>query len=104
MNPVSVNNGFFTICQNDNSKPQTQHCTTPVSAIMGSGFDQLDFGSTPVGGSTGWLTTTAPVTPGDKLKLRFIVFDEGDGILDSSALIDNFQWGTQMVSAPVTVQ
>jgi hypothetical protein len=99
MNPVSVNNGFFTICQNDNSKPQTQHCTAPVSQIAGSGF-----GDNMNGGSTGWLTTTAPVTPGDKIKLRFIVFDEGDGILDSSALIDNFQWGTQMVSAPVTVQ
>jgi len=103
MNPVSVNNGFFTICKNDNSKPQTKHCTHPVADIQGSGYD-IDQGGSPVGGSTGWLTTTAPVTPGDKIKLRFIIFDEGDGILDSSALIDNFQWQTGVVAGPVTVQ
>jgi hypothetical protein len=70
---------------------------------MGTGFD-LDDGGRPVGGSTGWLTTTAPVTPGDTLKLRFAIFDEGDGIYDSSVLIDNFQWLAGAVSAPITVQ
>jgi hypothetical protein len=104
MNPVSVNNGFFTICKNDTSKPQTQHCNQPVSAIAGTGYDTSDFGSEPIGGSTGWLTTTAPVTPGDKIKLRFIIFDEVDHIYDSAALIDNFQWLTDKVDGPVTVQ
>jgi len=104
MNPVTVNNSFFSICQNSSSKPQTQHCTMPISAIMGTGYDKDDGGGEPIGGSTGWLTTTVPVVPGDHLKLRFIVFDEGDGILDSSALIDNFQWQTGMVAAPVTIQ
>lgn len=102
-NAISVNNGFFTICKNDNTKPQTQHCTHPVSDIMGTGYDKAT-GGTPEGGSTGWLTTTAPVTPGDKIKLRFIIFDEGDDILDSAALIDNFQWLTNKVDGPVTVQ
>lgn len=98
MNPVSVNNGFFTICENGTT-PQTKHCTNPVSEIAGSGY-----GDNHNGGSTGWLTTTAPVSPGDHIKLRFMVFDEGDGILDSAALIDNFQWQTGTVAAPVTVQ
>ena len=73
---------------------------------MGTGYDRTDgFGGTdPQGGSTGWLTTTVPVTPGDKIKLRFIVFDEGDHILDSAAIIDNFKWLTGVVDAPVTVQ
>jgi hypothetical protein len=108
-NPVTVNSGFFTVCQNDPSKPQTQHCNMPITAIKGTGFDQSDFdpfggGSIPVGGSTGWLTTTAPVTPGDHIKLRFVIFDEGDGIYDSSALIDNFKWLPSMITAPVTIQ
>ncbi|MEO6951217.1 MAG: putative metal-binding motif-containing protein [Polyangia bacterium] len=102
-NPISVNNGFFTICQNDSSKPQTQHCTKDVSAISGTGYEQMDFSSTPVGGSTGWLTTTVPVTPGDKIKLRFLVYDEGDNIYDSSALIDNFQWLTGAIQGPITI-
>lgn len=104
MNPVSVNNGFFTICKNGTT-PQTKHCTQPVSAISGTGYDKTDAfgGSEPVGGSTGWLTTTAPVTPGDHIKVRFIIFDEGDSILDSAALIDNFKWDTGVVQGPVTV-
>ena len=102
-NPISVNNGFFTICQNDSSKPQTQHCTQDVSKISGTGYEQSDFGGTPVGGSTGWLTTTVPVTPGDKIKLRFLVYDEGDNIYDSASLIDNFQWLTGAITAPVTI-
>jgi hypothetical protein len=55
-----------------------------------------------VGGGTGWLKTTAPVTPGETIKLRFIILDEGDSRYDSSVLIDNFKWELQAVSAPVT--
>ncbi len=133
MNPVTINNGFFTVCTNDTSKPQTQHCTMPVSGINGTGFEdppgggggsgfpcsttadcfglgacvggmcQLGgaSGSIP-GGSTGWLTTTSPVTPGEDVTLHFIIFDEGDHILDSAALIDNFRWGTSVVMTPTT--
>ena len=102
-NPVSVNNGFFTVCKNSASKPQTQHCTHPVTDIAGTGYD-VDGGGDPIGGSTGWLTTTTPVTPGDTLKVRFIIFDEGDHILDSAALIDNFKWLTEAVPGPITIQ
>jgi hypothetical protein len=102
-NPVTINNGFFTVCQNDPSKPQTQHCTKPVSDIAGTGYETTEFGSTPIGGGTGWLTTTSPVTPGEEVTLHFIVFDEGDGILDSAAVIDNFQWGSAPVDGPVTI-
>ena len=61
----------------------------------------LGGGSIP-GGSTSWLTTTAPVTPGEDVTLHFIIFDEGDHILDSAALIDNFRWGTSVVMTPTT--
>ena len=54
------------------------------------------------GGSTGWLTTTAPIAPNEDITLRFVIFDEGDGVLDSSVLIDNFQWGAATVMGPST--
>jgi hypothetical protein len=111
-NPVTVNNGFFTVCTNDTSKPYTQHCTQPVSDINGTGFEDSPGGGISIpglpvpgnipGGSTGWLTTTSPVTPGEDVVLHFIIFDEGDHILDSAALIDNFRWGTSVVSGPST--
>ncbi len=105
MNTISVDNGFFTVCENSSAHPpQTQHCTKPVSDIAGTNFEKKGFDGVPVGGSTGWLTTSAPVVPGDRITLRFIIFDEGDDIYDSAVLLDNFQWLTEAVAGPVTVQ
>jgi hypothetical protein len=78
------------------------NCTQPVTAIAGTGFDDDDGAGAPIGGSTGWLSTTAPIQPGEDVTLRFVIFDEGDGMYDSSALIDNFQWGATSVSGPST--
>jgi hypothetical protein len=43
-------------------------------------------------GSTGWLRTTIPVTPGNSFRIRLVTYDSTDGNLDSSTLIDNWQW------------
>lgn len=103
-NPVTINSGFFTICDQPG-------CATPVSAIDGTGYETITSVFDPttlqtvmeaVGGSTGWLTTTVPINPGETFTLRFVVFDEGDDIYDSAVLLDNFTWGTTAVSAPVT--
>jgi V8-like Glu-specific endopeptidase len=108
MNPITVNNGLFTVCTNSTTK-YTMNCTQPVTQIAGTGYDDnasggiLGGGNVPIGGSTGWLTTTAPVTPGEDLTLHFIIFDEGDGIYDSAALIDGFQWSLTAASAPSTI-
>ena len=56
----------------------------------------------PVGGSTGWLTTTAPVTSGETIDLVFSVFDEGDARLDSMVIIDNFRWDITPTDVPCT--
>jgi len=103
MNPITVNNGFFTICANDNAKPQTQHCTHSVDELAGTGYEDTLQGKV-IGGSTGWLRTSAPVIPGDEITLRFMIFDEGDHIYDSAAIIDAFAWSTDVIDAPVTVQ
>lgn len=50
----------------------------------GTGFDAH--------GSTGWLRTSWPIRGGEKFFLTFSIHDEGDGIYDSLALLDNFQW------------
>ena len=82
--PININNAFFTV--------------TSSSALTGTGFENG------VGGGTGWLTTTAPVTPGETITLEFTIGDVGDGIYDSTVLIDNFQWSVDEVTEPDTQQ
>ncbi|HEX6837228.1 MAG TPA: choice-of-anchor L domain-containing protein, partial [Polyangia bacterium] len=106
MHPITVNSGFFTVCDNDTSKPQTQHCMFPPSQNQGTGYETTGSpipipGDIP-GGSTGWLTTTAPIAPGEDITLKFVIFDEGDGVLDSAVLLDNFKWGAASVGGPTT--
>jgi hypothetical protein len=68
-----------------------------------AGCTRPNVGSTcTVGGTTGWLTTTAPVTPGEMVDLTFSIFDEGDGILDSMVIIDNFRWEVTGSTGPCT--
>ena len=93
-NRVSINIGFFDIC--DDTLGAT--CTGEED-LIGTGYEM---GSTD-GGGTGWLTTTAPVRPGEKVRLTFLVFDEGDSAYDSTVLIDNFRWHVEQVEGPITV-
>jgi hypothetical protein len=104
-NPITVNAGFFTVCTNS-TKPQTMHCMHPPSDNNGTGYETTGSpiplpGEVP-GGSTGWLSTTAPIQPNEDVTLRFVIFDEGDGVLDSAVLLDNFQWGAATVTGPST--
>jgi putative metal-binding protein len=101
MNPITVNSGFFTVCTNG-ATPQTMNCTKPVTGIAGTGYEDDDGTGEPIGGSTGWLTTTAPIAPGEDITLRFVIFDEEDGIYDSAALIDNFSWGAMSITGGPT--
>ena len=101
-NPITVNNGFFTVCQNGSTQ-YTMNCTSPVTQIMGTGYEDDDGSGEPIGGSTGWLTTTSPVKPGEAITLHFIIFDEGDHIYDSAVLIDNFQWSINSTKGPTTI-
>jgi hypothetical protein len=112
--PVSVNNGFFDRCTSNtptaccssnspfgcNDPTTTAACPGGPGELGGTGFgltgNQYTFpvcqdGQT-LGGATGWLTTQAPVTPGETFTLEFMIWDTGDGVLDSSVLLDNFEW------------
>ena len=103
-NPVSVNNQFFQACSPKNaivgcsgtSSPPADTCTLGDGELQGTGFfiaadstcGQTDSG----GGATGWLTTQAPVTPGEIITLQFMVWNTGDEAYDSSVLLDNWNW------------
>ncbi|WP_437580205.1 hypothetical protein [Sorangium sp. So ce887] len=76
--PVSVNIGFFDVCEG---------CELGPDELEGTGFGLWDDA-----GATRWLRTQAPVTGGEQLKLRFMIFDTGDDARDSTALVDGFKW------------
>ena len=106
-NPITVNVGFFDACDSAPicSGMKTNSCTpNKVKELDGSGYELDDGTGTRQGGGTGWLTTTAPVVPGENATLRFIIFDEGDHILDSAVIIDNFVWQLDASSGPTTIQ
>jgi hypothetical protein len=95
-NPVTVNLAgvFFPI-------PGSPTFDSP--ALAGTGFGGLIANSqggsnsyarktTVLGGSTGWLTTTVPVQPGEIMTIRYVLWDSSDHLFDSTAIIDNWQW------------
>lgn len=84
-NPVSVNNSFFEVC-----KPKGCYmCPSGPGELAGTGMELNN-----TGGATKWLTTDAPVTPGEVVQLELIVFDVSDNVLDSLVLVDNFRWSS----------
>ncbi len=97
-NPVSVNNAFLQVCGCTGNPPSP--CTAggkkfPCSLgdldLLGTGFG-FDTTGGQDHGSTGWLQTKAPVTGNSQITLRWAVYDSTDGILDTTTLIDNWQW------------
>jgi hypothetical protein len=107
MNPISVNNGFFDRCTPNvdigcapGAVKATSKCPGGTSELKGTGYG-VDgkwcegVGGTKTstsGGATGWLTSKAPVTAGEEFTLELMIWDTGDGVLDSSVLLDNFKW------------
>jgi hypothetical protein len=102
-NPVSVNNGFFDRCSPKNAtvgcagtSPSTNACAGGSADLAGTGFliaNAMDCGQNDSGGgATGWLTTSAPVKPGETITIDFMIWDTGDSVYDSSVLIDKFNW------------
>lgn len=80
--PVSVNNNLFVV-------PGCTTCTSPV--LSGTGFDG-SCGGFIKGGSTNWLYSYAPVTPGETATFHTSVWDTGDQVWDSTVLIDSWEW------------
>ena len=105
-NLLSANSDFLEVCACAGGPPclaggKSFACALGADQLVYSGYG-IDKSVDGAGhGATGWLTTTAPVTPGGTFTLRFAIWDAGDGLHDSTVLIDNFQWITE---GTVTVQ
>jgi hypothetical protein len=67
-------------------------CELGPDELAGTGFEGDSGGGDPPHAATGWLTTSAPVEPGEVITLRFAIWDMGDEKLDSTILLDNFTW------------
>lgn len=103
-NPVSVNNAFLEACACTGGPPcwappeqpkKKFTCDLGALALEKTGFEAR--------AATGWLSTKAPVEPGAEITLRLAVYDSGDGILDSTVLIDDFRWLGDKSDLPQTV-
>jgi hypothetical protein len=102
-NPVSVNNAFLEVCGCSGGPPCTAGgknfpCARGNQELVGTGFEGH--------AATSWLVTKAPIEAGTTtITMRWGVYDSGDGILDSTTLIDNWQWiatpGTQVGTEPI---
>jgi hypothetical protein len=106
-NPVSVNNAFLDICGCPAGPPCTANngsqyaCALGATQLIGTGFGaDTAFGQDHA--ATGWLETVSPVDPGSEITLRFTVFDEGDHVLASSVLIDDFKFSAEPATGSTT--
>ncbi|NUP11610.1 MAG: hypothetical protein HOW73_36655 [Polyangiaceae bacterium] len=81
-NPVSVNIAFFDVCAG---------CAAGTNELAGTGFD-TGFGSGGDAGGTTWLQTQAPIEGGSTFSIRFAIWDTADSNLDSTTVIDAFEW------------
>lgn len=99
--PVSVNIAFFDVCDKNSvgafgmysaNKPPTPnpYCPSGKTDLLGTYMD----GTTNMyyAGATSWLQTSAPIKGGDDVTIRFAIWDTGDHNLDSSVLVDAFEW------------
>jgi hypothetical protein len=113
-NPVSVNNGFLDRCTPNtptgcnvlDGPHTTATCGSGTAELVGTGFGSPQAAycsttSTP-GASTGWLTSSSPVQPGETMTLELMLWDTGDQNYDSTVLLDNFQWISTSTSGGTT--
>ena len=88
-NPLTVNNALLRACVRGG--PLT--CPLGAEPLVGAVDSSCTSGSEgTVGGGTDCVQTTASVRPGSTITMSFMIWDSGDGVLDSVALIDAFEW------------
>jgi len=73
-------------------------CPAGLTPMNNTGFEVSGNGA-----ATGWETAKASVVPRETIDLRLMVFDSGDGLYDSTVLLDAFQWLPEIVfGGPLT--
>lgn len=89
---ITGNSSLLDVCTCPGGPPcslgaRTFPCSKSGATMAGTGFDE----GAPTGythAATGWRTAMGQVTPGSTITLQFSIFDAGDGLSDSSVLID----------------
>jgi hypothetical protein len=113
-NSIGVNVGFLDECSPpgattgcDSAATGVALCSAGAEALAGTGFDDIGVWcasqTSSGGGATRWLTTTAPVKPGETITLELILWGTGDVSYDSSVLLDYITWQPgAFATTPVT--
>lgn len=97
-NLMSVNSALLDVCACAGGPPcstggKTYSCAQGANLLVKTGFGKDSPGGVDHG-ATGWLVTSVPATGGSTVTMRFTIYDSGDGVLDSTALVDNWTWIT----------
>ncbi len=97
LNPVTLNAAWFDSCGCPGGPPciaggKLFSCPMGTTALDGTGFEGH--------GATAWLRTSVPAEPNSTITIRWAAYDAGDGLADSTVLVDNWMWlrGPQVVS------
>jgi hypothetical protein len=91
-NVIGVNNqAFLTACAPGTSG---YNACKGENELAGSGFETH--------AASAWLQSQVPVPAGQIIYLRFAIWDSADGVLDSSAVVDNFQFSADEGTGVVT--
>lgn len=90
--PISLNAGFLDFKDATNIYDCPAPCEAPE--LAGTAAENH--------AGTRWLTSNAPVVPGETIEVYFAIFDLADTALDSAVMLDNWLW-TCEGSPPVTI-
>jgi hypothetical protein len=102
-NIVSVNNALVRVCGCAGGPPCDAPPLAPIlSYDCEEGASELALTGFEGRAATSWLVTRAPVEPDEEVTLRWTVYDSGDGVLDSTVVLDNFRWLGDAEGGPVT--
>jgi hypothetical protein len=111
-NTISVDNNFFQSCTPSTETgcsggtEATATCSLGAGELAGTGFGTTGKyckTTSTSGGATSWLTSTAPIQPGETITIEFLIWDTGDASYDSSVLLDNWTWQPdEVASTPIT--
>ena len=84
-NVIGVNNeSFLTACTKGAAMQGNYANCKGEGDLAGSGFETH--------AASAWLQSQVPVNAGQKIQLRLAIWDSQDGVLDSTAAVDNFQF------------
>lgn len=92
-NVISVNNSLLRVCKAQTAGNKTFDCPLGTDLLQATGFED-DWSGGPHA-ATGWLQTQVPVVPGSIVTLRFAIWDSYDELLDSTVLLDRFEWAVE---------